>query len=211
MARIRAQVVLPRKTNLPADVVTNTWHFSTSTLPLDEAAKTAIVGGLTAFYNEIDGFMSSVLSPAASIKLYDLDDPEPRVPRWTSTMALSIPSGSAYPEEAAIVLSYRAALLSGTVAARRRGRVFLGPWATSAGTTDSTAGRVFVNATVRAAILTGAANLLTAHGPEDPYKWSVYSPTTDEMHVVTGGWCDSAFDTVRSRGGAAVDRLTFGV
>lgn len=210
MARIRAQVNMPRKSGLPADVITNTWHFSTSALPLDQAAADAIATGLQGIYAAADNFFSPILAvPGATIKFYDLDDPMPRPPRFTKPLSLSIAAGSGLPEEVAICLSFSGPAVAGVPAARRRGRVFLGPWATSASLTDDVAGRVFINPTVRDALKNAALALNDAHGPEDPYKWSVFSPTDNAMVPVTKGWVDEAYDTVRSRGTASKSRATW--
>jgi hypothetical protein len=41
------------------------------------------------------------------------------------------------------------------------------------------------------------------------FAWVIYSPTNNEIYDVEAGWVDDAFDTIRSRGGAATTRTTF--
>lgn len=206
MARIRVQVALPRDTNLPEDVSTNTWHFSTSGLPLDAAAADAIHAGLDAFYQSVDTYLASVLANPVAMKFYDLDDPKPRPPKQERAMVLNYGS-AATAEESAICLSFAGAPAAGVPAGRRRGRIFLGPLTT--GLTQIVEGRVRVFDAAQAAIALAGDALLQAHGPEDPYKWSVYSVTDDAMIPVTRGWVDNAFDTVRSRGPKPSGRATF--
>lgn len=88
--------------------------------------------------------------------------------------------------------------------ARRRGRIYLGPFGqTVLGTTAVTSDRPL------AAAVTAIANAATALATATAgavVPWVIYSPTNGSGAVVTDGWVDNAFDTQRRRGVAATSR-----
>jgi len=214
---LRTQVSLPTSSGLPADVIMNTWHcqfFSGTAV----AAATNFVANLLDFYLSIDAFMSGRLSGNIDFKVYDLVDPLPRSVIYNFTSTLSLGSGDGLPNECAICLSYYGTIGSGLVAARHRGRIFLGPWDVSV--VDQGTGDTIVDASVRNGIKS-AADTFAGACVADGCPWAVFSPSNaggptysaGDLLVgtdpVTGGWVDDAFDTVRSRGGLAQNRSVF--
>lgn len=214
---MRAQVTIPLDSGLPEDSVVNTFYFDDDEDPLagfEDSAGWAH-SMLTTFYQAIDNIIfSDVIGPSATVKYYDMRDPEPRVPKYTDTIALTPAAIPACPHEVAICLSFRATVASGENARRRRGRVYLGPVNTA----------VVSSGRVAAGSVTAIANAAAAM--EDGYlhpaspglhcKWAIYSPTTDAtssiddaFHDVDNGWVDNAFDTQRRRGLAATVRTTW--
>lgn len=133
-------------------------------------------------------------------------------------------SGDIYalPEEVAIALSIHGDL-SGVVerqpnpaypptlpkffrpAARRRGRLFIGPLALNQAITESGESRVSTQAKT---VLTYAATALW-----DVFAggWCVWSRADETLYSVTGGWVDDAFDTQRRRGDAPLSRTLWPV
>jgi len=211
MAKFIAQVSLQRDTGIPADVVVNTWHFESDN-DFDTNAE-SLAARLQSFYSSISGRLGAQLSGDGEVNLYDYDDPKPRVPKWTEAITVT-PNSGVLPAELCICLSMDAAMVSGGVKARRRGRIFLGPlsentMAYSAGQPD-----VRVAATTITEILDAAETLATdAAGTP---RLAVYSPQTK----ATGGtddqaWndvvrlsVDDAFDIQRRRGTAPLGRTS---
>lgn len=215
MTTLRAQVSLPNLNGIPADTVTNTWHFLGNTVdPLDAA--NSVLTDITDFYAAVDGVLASCLGTTATLKIYDLEDPEPRVPILTDTFTLSLGAGAPLPHEVACVLSFNATLVSGASQARRRGRIFLGPLDSSV--MDESGGQSVIQSGV-CELIGEAADALIAAGSGISRQWCVFSPTTAgappwsageilaASAVVVGGYVDNAFDTVRSRGTLATSRF----
>jgi hypothetical protein len=215
---IRAQVVIPRDSAVPADYAINVLHFAAPGVD-DETDYANIVTRLTTFYQAVDAYLSAATASPATVKLYSLLDPEPRAPVHTDSITLTPGSGTGYPGEVAICCSFQGDLESGQLQARRRGRIYLGPLDADTGTGDGNDERV--SSGVRTAICT-AMDALATPGV-DAVVWSVFSPTSagsppwDEGTLsssfvqVTNGWVDNAFDVQRRRGVAATARTTWTV
>lgn len=211
MTTCRVQVALERDTALPEDWVVNTFHFGDVDIAVAEAPQ--LVTRLQTFYSTVDDFLSPLLSGNATAKVYDLSQPEPRVPVYTTTFTVVPGAGSNMPAEIAVCLSYQAALVSGEPIARRRGRLFIGPMSISA-LGAQVGGDVTVHASCKTALTTAAITL--AGDPPLPGQgiWSVYSPKSDETGTlasstfpIVGGWVDDRFDTQRRRGSKPTSRL----
>lgn len=216
MGVIRAQVFIPSDTGIVADGSVNVFHFAS----LEDDP--VVVSGyahtkLTAFYQAIDGILASTCNTPATVKYYDLEDPEPRVPVAQDTIALTLPSSSGLPAECAIVLGFQGAPTSGVNQARRRGRVFIGPLDSGIVTTSS--GRTLVSAATVTTLSNAGANLLDAISPTEA-SLAVFSPTSAGAPPWSPGaidgattvadevWVDNAFDTQRRRGILATSRTT---
>lgn len=219
---LRAQVTIPMVSNIPADAVVNTFYFDqddNGILPDPSESYSSVMSKLTTFYQAIDGVVyPATVGSTATVRIYDMRDPEPRVVRHTATIALTPSAGGSYPGEVAICLSFAATPTSGTPAARLRGRVYLGPVTTTAGATE--ANHVMVASATRTAIANAASALATPTDPGgDPVSslsWAIYSPTLDSVgsiddafNDVQSGWIDNAFDTQRRRGTKATARTTW--
>lgn len=210
---------LPYFTNIPEDVVVNSWH-----LIFEDGIGTP--PNITDYGNALDNFKTfydsvyTTLARAAwvgstmTIKAYDLQLPEPRVPIFSGnrTIAGVAAAAGAAPPEAAICMSYRGNYIGGVPQARQRGRIFLGGFAqpTAVG---SAASFPEVSAGVRTNICTAASTLRT-NMLADNWTWIVYSPTNgaaggQESFNTQHGWVDNAIDTQRRRGNAASARTTW--
>lgn len=195
----------------------NTFHFLSSAAdPVDDAA--LAVGRMEDFYQAIEEMLSTELAGTGTVKVYDLVDGTPRSPILTDTISFSGSSGEALPNECAMVMSYNAAGGSGTVAARRRGRIYVGPLLATilvGGTGD-----VFFGATATELMRDSGLALMAAN-ISSSLKWAVFSPTTagpepwssgelaSATFEVVAGHVDNAVDTVRSRGLAANARSSW--
>jgi hypothetical protein len=205
MADNIVQVALAHDSALPEDVTVNTFAFYTETAK-DAVAAASIVGQLNTFYQAFDNFLSSLLSGVGVVKFYDRADVKPRVPWFLGALSLE-PGPTALPGEVALVLSFRAAAVSGSSPARRRGRVFLGPLAIN--TMDAATGRP-LNSVLNE--IASAASSLRAAGASDPaWTWQVWSEMDNVGREINNGYVDNAFDTQRSRGNDPTARINWGV
>lgn len=217
MTVARVQVVIPNGSlDIPANVSVNTWHFQAAAL--DAGTLDDIEAQLEIFYAAVDTYFSSNVGSTGTMKFYDLQDPLPRVPLRTSTFTISDSTGTAFPNEVALCLSYSGAQGSGINPRRNRGRIFLGPMDADTGAVDN--GDVRVVSGTRNAVVAAAEVLAEARNTTD-CAWVVFSPTTagpepwsastldSSCVAVESGWVDNAFDTIRSRGLTSNARSTF--
>jgi hypothetical protein len=150
----------------------------------------------------------------ATMTLYDLADPEPRVPKGEGPFNI-VPSGTeSLPTEVAACLSFQGLAASGVNQARRRGRVFLGPLNREC--TVMVGGRTLLEPG-RQTVIADAADALLNSQALAGVPWAVFSPTAratgaslfDATTIVNNGWVDNAFDTIRSRGTDPSTRVVF--
>lgn len=230
MGSIFAEVVFAPTSGVPEDNVVNTFTFQTAAVGSPTSADyDDIAVFLQSFYNNaqtsgstVANLLGTQLSRAANgvtIKQYDLDGhllgDAHGSPRRVSTFTLGASQGGEtnMPSEVAICLSYHALLtdfqqeLGNTrPAARRRGRLYLGPLCTLARTQDATTGDVKVSSVARSTLTQAATALLAS----PTVSWSQWSRKQAAVSDVTGGFVDDAFDTQRRRGRNASLRTSFG-
>lgn len=209
------QVSVPYFTNVPEDVVTNTWHFDWLGGGAPNAASFDLcMENVRSFYGTAYSGIASVGNWAnymsltgAVIKMYNLADPKPRVPvrTWTGTMPGAKDNVVYLPTEVACVLSYHTEYVSGVSKASQRGRLYMG--GLGAGWLAAGGASAFPSLlpTARTA-LGNSASTLCAASLTDDWGWVVYSPKLGDSFAVAGGWVDNAFDTQRRRGQAATAR-----
>lgn len=205
----------PYWTNIPEDVVVNTWHFdyALDPTPPDEGAWADINSHLATFYQAIYHNTSGLthapwLRPLLNtLRAYNLDDPLPRAPLYEAGMALTLgtPLTSALTApETACCLSYQAAPLSGTPQARRRGRIFLGGLGPCIVAGTASAFPEF--GVAQRNVVANAAEALLVNANADGWGWRVYSRVGESASVVTNGWVDDELDTQRRRGRRVEER-----
>jgi hypothetical protein len=177
----------------------NTFHFD-DTNSANGAANIETL--LFSFYDDIQALYSSdVAQNGHTLKVYDLNDPQPRAPILEETYNFTAaPSGGPLPHQLAIVMSFQGDRSSGVSQARRRGRVYLGPLKS---TLVATGGRFSPSSITT--INTAAEDLLTAANLTTT-NWVVWSPTSGASVQVTNGWCDDTFDIQRRRQRDATSR-----
>lgn len=204
MPIVRAQVIIPYFPLTPDAVSTNTLHFSCDD-PLSTASLDELEARIPLAYAEWGGRYSQVVASTARCKVFNLDESEPRVPVREFQWTLPSHANQGLPEELAACLSFQAPPLSGVNQARRRGRVYLGPWGTSnsnvgSGSTFSSVSTDLINDMLDGATILGrtTANVF----------WGVWSPTAGTFAVISEAWVDNAWDIQRSRGPAPSGRNT---
>lgn len=182
----------------PSNSMSATHHWADLGDTVSEAdAVTEINARLTAAYVAIDGFFPAGVG-VPEVKIYDMADPEPRVPISTYSMTTFTPTGtSLLPVEVAVCCSFRGDYVSGINRGRLRGRTYLGPLSTSAITSPNGTTRPTVNTAFVTAISNWAQDM---YDPiSHPITWVVYSPT-GSMYTAVEYWAvNNEFDTMRSR------------
>lgn len=205
MANYRVMVRLATVSGIPEDSPVNVFHFTSTDIANDDLE---IRDALVDFYDDLNTrFGNQIAQNGHSIKMYDLADPTPRAPiaeySWNMTAA---PTGDPLPTEIALCLSFQGNRVSGTSQARRRGRVYIGPWAEGQ---QDTANNGRPSAGTITALVTSGDDLLTASQAASTWRWCVWSPTDAAMVQVTNGWVDNAWDVQRRRGVEPTTRETF--
>lgn len=190
--------------NVLADSAVNTFHFDDNGGTGDPAD---IPANLAAFYNQIRGLYSSdVAQNDHVLKIYDVEDPAPRVPVIETTFDFSAaPTGNPLPHQNAICASFQGTRISGVAQASRRGRVYIGPLNEGMVTSG---GRVLTGAITD---LNTAMENLQSDSIADSLPWVVWSRTLLEQATVNNGWVDDSFDIQRRRQRQPVARTTWTV
>lgn len=215
LARVSAQVILRTNDNIPANYVTNTYHFLMDYATVDptpgaddlEGITDQVNNALVDLYNDLQNIWGGLLQTGHRIKYVNIDEPAPQYPYQEELFDLgSITASQFLPNEVCIVSSFEADQVAGINQATRRGRVFLGPLAIGA---LPNGGRV--SPATQSLI---ATSFDTFSGKQDTagftgWQWMVYSRKRDEMARVTNGHVDNAFDTQRRRGLESSVRTTW--
>ena len=209
---------------LAKDAVVNTWHFD-SAAPVTQVQGEALAAIVIDFYTTLPAgsdqgvkdylAATSLGSPKHTAKVYNMADLQPRVPIATVTdIGVSGAAAGPLPAEVAVCLSFRGSITSGAVAARRRGRIYIGPLNSNSGVAVAGFLRP-TNALMSAMLMQADALAIAAEAAG--HTWSVYSPTTAATLIEDGGdfpltqivsiSVDNAFDTMRSRGPAPTTKF----
>lgn len=119
------------------------------------------------------------------------------------TMAAPVGGGNDLPTEVAICTSLAATGTGDIAPGRRKGRTFLGPFNTAAGT-----GRP---APIFRASIAANTKILNENLGEIGSSLGVWSRANEEVYTVDRGWVDDAFDIQRRRGVSPTTRTTWNV
>jgi len=222
MAILRAQISLKHVNGLAEDDLINVLHFSTAdTTPGTlETIKTSCIN----IYNGQTGasprlythFSNEMKDSGHEVTLYNMDDPKPRAPISASPFAFAgAPVGDPLPGEVACCLSFQALPASGTIQARRRGRIFIGRLG------KDTAGGGRPTAALIGSMVQSGIRLLGDSSANVNWSWIVLSEAHTAsakdprpsygrtFNPVSNGWVDNAFDTQRRRGLAPTSRTVY--
>lgn len=213
----RVQMEWEDDTGATRDESMNVWHFISDEVdsPADEAE--SIAGHVADFYQALKGYYSPNLTGNLRGRVYELQDPTPRVALYDHTFVLTGAFGSGpLPNEVAACLSMRSTGPSGADRRRRRGRVFLGPLGGTE-TSVSGTGDVRVNLDFIGDVQAAGLDLLNiADVGGSTFQLCVFSRATagapnpdgsyDNADLVASFFpvdhliMDNAFDTQRRRG-----------
>lgn len=212
----RAQIRYSSGTGDPADDSVNTLHFQGLETELDNAADM-----IEDFWNDatdqssaLAGYVgTNVCDGDAEINFYDLDDAQPRAPKYTRAFSLLTPSANSVgPAQMACCFSFEAATVSGESQARRRNRIYLPGIRAVVLTADGLFNGGFINDVAKAGEKLKAASAASVN-----MDWVVYSQTKANgggstaagVMAVDNGWADNSPDIIRRRKVAATSRSTF--
>jgi hypothetical protein len=213
MTKLHVQVRLQRTTDLPQDVIIQTFNFST-TSPT-EAVLDEISTRINNFYKAIPAGeagaiiarMAPIVKSAGSeLRIYDATTLPMGPPiRVEPFVLLGLPSSSlSMPAEVAICLSYKAAVSAGVPARRSRGRIYFGPLTATNGATN-TNGDVRPQGGLQTQLAAAGLALANSNGAAD---WVVQSDFVGIIQKVVEVYVDDAFDTQRRRGAKPTSRVT---
>lgn len=190
---------------LPRDVAINTFA-----LTVDDGAATEPIGtAFQTFYQDISPWLGpsiktsdSLIIEAAEVDL-PTGDVSPAVLIHEGDLAGV--GGDPLPVEVATCLSFRSTG-SGSTARRSRGRIYIGPLNTdTVAPITPAAGQANLASAWVTALTTAASELLNNLLPDA--LWCVWSRMDHDFHLVTDGWVDNEFDTMRTRGRRASVRV----
>lgn len=205
----RVLAVMQHKSALPQDRFINSWCFRNDDLAASVETVAEKHGRiLDAFYNGVHGTSPKLASyfpndiVAMEFRTYDLGEAPPRTPHVVQSVDF-VPTSSAsqFPYEVALCLS----LVATRNLKRQRGRLYLGPFG---GFPSDEAGDYPVpTVAIRTSLIDAALNVLNT--TEDS-TWCFLSQADAAAKVITGGWVDNAWDTVRRRGPDPTSRTQWG-
>lgn len=209
---VRAQCIWKGPSNLPEDRFVTTWAFVRETLANagGQEQKNEVAERLREFWLDGGGtypavanyIPSSITAQGLEIRCYDLGQAPPREPSIYNYPVGFGAQGQGLPREVAIAMSFYA----GRNLPRRRGRVFIGPLASSSIASDISP---TVNPLLRNRVVFMAERLALGFGAGDSMRWGVLSQADQQIRNVTAGWVDDAFDTQRRRGLAPTTRTSW--
>lgn len=202
----RLQVTTPLITNPnPRDVITNVFHFTMDTA--SQVADAAVIAEeVEDCYEALISFLSDEWAWAAqSYKFYNLDDPLPRAPfsEITGGTGVAPTTQASIPREVSLCMSFQGFRVSGFPQARRRGRVYFGPFGVSANN-DGRPAAALVTAGMAAGTQLRAASVAAGS-----WEWVVRSQVAGSTIPVANGWFDNEWDVQRRRGPGPSSRNTW--
>jgi hypothetical protein len=188
---VRAQVAVQMDSLFPRDALVITPHFSNAQLG----------GGADwqDFASDLASSMGTYFAQGnakqVNVKIYDAQGTVPVLPVGDATVSPGSAPAAGVPREVALCLSY----YSGTNTPRKRGRLYVPVCAVGL----TAQGRPDTFAMTRIGNLAG---LLADAGGAD-VDWVLFSRLNNAAYSVSNWWVDNEYDTVRSRGLRATDRV----
>lgn len=222
MALYRATLVLPYLSGLPEDVATNTaWFASTEPdapgFDMSEitARWKAAVDSMHLGAGPISGansaWASSLAGSEGHVSILRMVEPTPRDPYVFPCTFTARTSGSNLPSEVSLCGSFRAVNISGVPNARRRGRLYIGPFSSAA---LNASGVSRPNSSLEAAVerfIEALSTPVLEDGEAITHRVysSLETSSWPEGAEVNTGWVDNEWDTQRRRGNRSTGRNTF--
>lgn len=214
MTLLKAQVIIPYFTGIPEDVMVNQFHFLWDDSDSFSTAAANISTKLEAFYDDVYGAASTRVNYVdwanASIKVFNMGEPPPRIP-WENNWNLLAPGTltTAIPTEVACCLSWQAAPESGIPYQSLYNRVYLGGISTAYFFVSSSSNFPVFSTTFMTQVGDAASTLLAAN--TSLTQWVQYGKDGIGFAArdITGGWVDNSPDTQRRRSVVATTRSTW--
>jgi hypothetical protein len=193
MSKIRVQVITRRQGDLAAAHIVNTVYFDDFNVSIQGTDWQAFANDVREVFRTGRGGFP--IGYGIETKVYNMADPLPRPVKATGVWQQGNSQSSDHvPREVALCLSY----FSERNIPRFRGRIYIGPWMFAAERPNDS----------QRQNLKTLADQLGAVGGVD-VDWGLWSPTRNAFSKITAGWIDDEWDTIRSRGQKATNRLTF--
>lgn len=162
------------------DGISNTLYFNVTTIdPFEPADYQSLGDDLW----DIWATRSWVTGRYVDLRAYDMGDPDPKPQKYHRMGPIAGTINAGVPQ-VAIALSYYA----DRNLPRQRGRIFTGPWPSSADT---------ISAFQQNAVLALAPAFADLGGVN--VDWSIYSPSNDTATRISDAWVDDSWDVIRSR------------
>jgi len=189
MANIRALNKRSYENDLPRDAVTNTLHFST-TSDHSTAEYNTFAQELAAAFT---GYPYYTLA-GIDLRLYNLADTKPR-PVIGNKIVAAGSTASLGNRDTALCLSFYA----DRNLPRYRGRIYCGPFGGTTSGTNRPSSQVLTD--------TKALGTAIAAAGGAAWTWCIWSVMDQLMRPVTNFYVDDEWDTMRSRGQKATQRV----
>jgi hypothetical protein len=181
----KATVTLPYVTGPDDDIASNGFHFLNSDVGTTSEDDADVVAALVSdFYNTslagstLMDFMSDIIdNDSARIRVYDLLDPEPRAPLLDAMPGFVATGTTALPQDVCAVFHFRRIPVSGSIRARERNHIKLGPLQLSA-REETAQGAAFPSVGLQERLGNGAQAMFDALAalPFD-LRWVAFSAT----------------------------------
>jgi hypothetical protein len=226
---------MPYKTGIAKDVAENVWSFITPASPVNLGEVQTASDALDQFYTyswaagKLTDYLSQALSNAAAAVThtcylpsidsttgkYHLGAP---IAEHTYTLPAQTTPTISGPGQVALAVSYHSTT-SGIPEhgpgktrpkARRRGRMFIGPFGVNVLTDSGSPSHSPVPNQQLVTILQQAASGLLSNLATYGIQWAVNSIVDKVFRQTTGGWIDNAWDIQRRRQEAPTVKTTFG-
>jgi len=239
MAVTEVQIKLPHMNGLGEDSILNRIHVFHTTAQLSIVEQTSVnlaMGNFLALdtagaSSSISSYLSNDLNlllggPKTRFRLVGPPPPNPPYGELNLSASAARVDSTDLPEEVAAVMSFKGYPAAGVPGARRRNRIYLGPFNT--GVLEHLNNRTVVKAAFRDLVAFAAKRLYDEIGAigggangiswvgvsRAPYGAPVPPSTSPTPGPVVSfpldqGWIDDAFDTQRRRGAAPMIRKTF--
>jgi hypothetical protein len=199
---VKSQAIFPFFTGTARDVWSNTMHWLWDEVTGDRGeVADAITTSLDNFYSTVygNGGADYVNWALARVECFFQFDTPPRVPEVRPMVITTVTSPTNIPTEAACVLSYHAAPVSGVDRRRLHNRIYLGGLNEFAITASTASSFPVISSAFRTNITTATTALLAENGAG--VNWVQHSSAggVEATRTITGGWVDNSPDTQRRR------------
>jgi len=199
-----AQVSLAASGGATEDVNVNSFYISNALTPTN-AQVTSWKAAIDTFYNELVnlGALRGRAVAGHVEKFYAEDGSVPNYPFEERSLTLaSTPPAIGLPTEVNLCASYANDSSNLVPRARRRGRIYIGGWASDTNTVGRPTTTIFTNTTNLFATYVEAVNDITG------FRSVVYSRSNLAGYPIERVWVDNDWDTMRSRGRKSTTRNT---
>lgn len=204
MARYHAQCIIQASSGASRDANVTTFAAQGDTA-ITSTEAIAWLAAVKQLFEDMKSYsaMRGRAQTGHRFKIYDIDTPEPNYPIFDLPWAFDGAVGAVeLPLEVQLCISYANNSAFTFPRARRRGRIYIGGWAS----TRNDAGRP--DTAVREGLPVSYLNYVVELLAETSLFAGVWSRSADDVFPIETVWVDNEWDTMRSRGGRSTARTT---